>query len=286
MTQLPTLGGNNGTALDINNRGQVAGIAENTTPDATCVALGPPLNQIDQIEGKPVVWENGTIRELPTFPGDPDGSANAINSHGQIVGSTGNCGKGPEFALHALLWEHGTFTDLGSLGGTLFNFAQNINDRGQVVGQSNLPGDTTSHGFLWTRESGMTDIGTLPGDIRSEALGINDKGQVVGNSCNADFCTGILWQNGVMMDLETLVPGGGVTFFIGEGISINALGQITALAFDANTGNCCAFLLTPRGDNGNAAATAKPANGSLKATVPESIRKLLNRGVRRHARAR
>jgi probable HAF family extracellular repeat protein len=33
MTELPTLGGNNGVAWQVNNRGQVTGIAENTTPD-------------------------------------------------------------------------------------------------------------------------------------------------------------------------------------------------------------------------------------------------------------
>ncbi len=38
MTPLPTLGGGSGNAKEINNRGQVVGFAENTTPDPTCVA--------------------------------------------------------------------------------------------------------------------------------------------------------------------------------------------------------------------------------------------------------
>jgi probable HAF family extracellular repeat protein len=280
MTALPTLGGNNGTALDINDRGQVVGGAENTTPDATCAGLPPPLNQIAQIQSKPVIWENGAIRELPTFPGDPDGAANAINDQGQIVGATGNCGKGPEYALHALLWEDGAFTDLGNLGGTLFSFAANINDRGDVIGASNLPGDTTSHAFFWTRDSGMKDLGTLPGDFSSSAADINSKGQVTGQSCDADGnCRGVLWQNGVITDLETLVAGGGSTFFVFEGRGINSRGQISVIAFDSDTGECCSFLLNPRnaGAASTAATKAVPSGGSSKVDVLGNVRKLLNR---------
>jgi uncharacterized membrane protein len=36
MIQLPTLGGNNGVAMAISNRGEVAGFAENSTPDPGC----------------------------------------------------------------------------------------------------------------------------------------------------------------------------------------------------------------------------------------------------------
>src|ERR1700722_3683237 len=38
MTPLPTLGGNNAIAFGINNQGQVAGAAENSTRDPSCVA--------------------------------------------------------------------------------------------------------------------------------------------------------------------------------------------------------------------------------------------------------
>ena len=70
MTPLPTLGGNNGQALEVNNRGQVVGVAENTTPDLTCV------DTAQVVQFKPVIWQKGEIiHELPTFPGDPDGFA-------------------------------------------------------------------------------------------------------------------------------------------------------------------------------------------------------------------
>lgn len=277
MTPLPTLGGNNGSASDINNRGQVVGIAENTTRDPTCQELGPPLNQIDQIQEKPVIWQEGVIRELPTFPGDPDGGANAINDYGWVVGSSGKCSKGPDFALHALLWQNGALTNLGSLGGTLFSFAANINNQGQIVGASDLAGDTTAHAFLWTRASGMQDLGTLPGDVSSLAKGINDKGQVVGQSCDANGnCHAFLWQNGVMTDLNTLVPGGGSTFFMFEAFAINSRGQFATIAFDVNTGDCCAFLATPTtGEAGIGNATSVSRAGSQQVTLPDDVRKLL-----------
>ena len=83
MTPLPTLGGNNGQANEVNNRGQVVGLAENTTSDPTCPA--------PDLQVKPVVWEKGKVQELPTFPGDLDGFAAAINDNGLAVGASGSC---------------------------------------------------------------------------------------------------------------------------------------------------------------------------------------------------
>ena len=56
-----------------------------------------------------------------------------------------------------MLWQRGTPIDLGNLGGVTNNFAFAINNRGQVIGQSDLPGDTAAHAFLWTEEDGIQD---------------------------------------------------------------------------------------------------------------------------------
>jgi probable HAF family extracellular repeat protein len=232
----------------------------------------------------PVLWENGQVEQLPTFPGDTEGNAYEINDRGQAVGSSGNC---PDFgSAHAVLWENGTVTDLGNFGGMMNNAAFDINNRGQVVGSSDLPGDTTGHAFLW--ENGvMTDLGTLPGDAASSTGGINDKGQVVGASCTTveGNCSAFLWQNGVMTDLNTLIPHGSPLFLFGA-FDINSRGQIVGFAFLPSSGEIHAFLATPC-DGGNAdaegcedragAATAAPGDTRErpKIVLPEKVRTLL-----------
>src|ERR1035438_9558547 len=107
VTPLPTLGGNNGVANQIDNRGDVAGMAENATPDPAC-----PAPQVLQF--KPVVWANGKIHELVTLDDDPEGVAFAINDYGQVAGASGQCSAlNPNLLvnlqpLHALLWQKGT----------------------------------------------------------------------------------------------------------------------------------------------------------------------------------
>lgn len=246
MTRLPTLGGPNGVASSINSRGTVVGYAENALrdPDPGC--------QVFQF--KPVVWDNGYIQELSTF-GDPDGVAAAINDHGQVVGASGTCAPfNANSGLylvenHALLWEHGLVTDLGNLGGTggiAGNHACAINNSGQVVGHSELPDDTTFHGFLWTRERGMQDLRTLPGDVASLGLGINDRGEVVGASLDADFSPrAFLWDSDALIDLNMLIPANsGLHLLLAE--SINASGEIVGLAV-TSTAEVHGFLATPRG---------------------------------------
>jgi probable HAF family extracellular repeat protein len=271
MNPLPTLGGDNGEAGDINNRGQVAGAAENSTPDSTC-----PAPEVFHFH--PVVWENGQIQELPTVSGDPDGVAQGINDSGQAVGASGNCTT----PFHAVLWENGAATDLGNLGGTTNNQALQINNRGQIVGISGLADDATFHAFLWQNGT-MTDLGTLLGDFSSQAFGINDKSQVVGLSCDINGnCRPFLWQREVMTDLNTLIPANaGLSLLLP--FDINSRGQIVGLAVEISTGNLHAFLATPvNGDavSGNAMPAARgqsQSRESPKVALPETIRKLLQR---------
>jgi len=248
MTKLPTLGGYNGFANSINNRGVVAGIAET---DATDAAPGCPVHQFE-----PVVWERGRIHSLPPYSGDSDGVAAQVNDKGQVVGASGTCGSfNPNTGLylvenHALLWENGIATDLGNLGGEgglAGNHACAINNHGQVVGHSDLPNDASFHGFLWTRETGMKDLGTLSGDFASLALGINDGGVVVGASIGPAFSTfrAVLWEKGTVTDLNTLVDANPKNLYLVQGESINSRGEIIGLAVDG-TALPHGFLAIPR----------------------------------------
>ena len=271
LATLPLLGGNNGQAAGINNRGQIVGVAETSIPDATCA---PPL--FLQIEA--AIWEKGQIQELPPLPGDPDGFANSINDNGHAVGLSGTCVT----ASHAVLWQSGTPMDLGSLGGSAGNIAFDINNKDQVVGQSDLPGDTTHHGFLW-QNGVMTDLGTILGLPVSLANGINNKGQIVGFSqdLNGDISSTVawLWQDGVMTDLNTLIPSDSPWFLI-EALGVNDRGQIAGPAFNTVTGDYHGYLATPCGEGnegcGDEAASASTARRKPTVAQRLAIRRMMN----------
>lgn len=273
MTELPPIGGYNSSAFGVNNRGQVVGLAETGTADSNCVSP-------QQLDYEAVVYgpKRGEVHELPTFPGDAVAGATAINDNGDVVGFSGSCVV-PTFAsgVHAVLWRNGSVFDLGGLGGVLFNSANAINNAGQIAGQSDLPGDTITHAVLWQTGARPTDLGTLPGgegDVFIVANDINARGQVVGSSCDASFnCRAWLWENGVMMDLNSLIPPHSPLFLTWGG-GINDQGEIAGSAFDQSTGESPAFLAIP-------APTAQIAGDSaVKINLPANIRASLQRRLR------
>ncbi len=249
MMALPTLGGENGAANQINSRGEVVGLAENNIRDPGCPAP-------QQFQFRPVIWERAGIRELPIVPGDLEGTAFAINDNGEAVGASGQCSLfNPNLLiylqpLHALFWQAGTMTDLGTLGGTGQGngiVALNLNNQGQVVGYSDVKGDRNFHAFVWTKAAGMQDLGTLPGDVNSSAFSINDAGNIVGVSLDEDFnLRAFLRQNGQMTDLTSLIPASSGMQLVLP-CSINSRGQIIGLAIQKSTGTLHGFLLTPGG---------------------------------------
>jgi probable HAF family extracellular repeat protein len=272
MLPLPTLGGNNGYAAGINNRGEIVGWAEASTPDSTCI-----LPQVLQYEA--VIWgpAKGQIRQLSPLPGDPDGAAVAANDLGQVVGISGPCGDADGLgAAHAVLWENGTVINLGNFGGMYFNTADAINNKGHIVGFSDFPGDEDGqpnfHAFLYTKTGGLQDLGTLPGDSYSEATDINEDEQIVGQSCDIDLnCRGFLWQGGVMTDLNTLTPSG--SLYVTYAGSINSSGEIAGEGLNQETGATPAVLLTPPTAGAAAAIAAAHARGEVpKVTLPAGVR--------------
>ncbi|MCU1263086.1 MAG: hypothetical protein JWO80_5971 [Bryobacterales bacterium] len=295
MTQLPTLGGNNGAAGPINSRGEVTGIAENGTRDPECtrgVAVNGTGPQVLDYEA--VIWGPGQneVRELRPLPDDTVAMGLWINDDSQAVGISGSCANTmiPPIAVgpHAVLWDKdGSVHDLGNLGGKVNtsllgvgNAALSINNQGWVVGASPVPGNTANHAFIWTRGSGMRDLGTLTGLSSSAAAGINDRGEVVGTSYDAsdNFAnlnlTAFLWRNGKMTDLNTLVPGGSPLFLL-FATGINSRGDIVGFGV-TSAGDLHAFLATPsHGETGSDSAGPDAQDATRPMILPENVRKMV-----------
>jgi probable HAF family extracellular repeat protein len=265
MSALPTLGGNNGQASAINNRGQITGFAENGIVDSTC-RPGATNNRIQL----PVLWEKGQPQPLPTVDKDPDGAADAINDRGQVVGESGTCTA----ALHAVLWENGKAFPLPDFGTGATAFG--INDRGQIVGLVGSSDGTTFYAALW-QNGGIKKLQTLPGDFAAIASGINNKGQVVGSTLDSTFhfvARAFIWQDDVMTDLNTLFPEDS-NLYATMANQINERGQITGMATvqsGAHKGETHAFLATPVNESiGKSVADVAATQPKLPADVGKQL---------------
>jgi probable HAF family extracellular repeat protein len=221
ITDLGSLGGYEGAAGGINNRGQIAGDSFNSIPDPYCFFGSTQI--------RAVLWQHGQMLELGTLGGNcssaffagVDAAVNPINERGQIVGiSTTSTIPNPVTGVppwDPFLWEEGKgMIDLGTLGGA-FGGAQGINNHGQVIGQSSIAadpgacngfpdnGDNNCHPFLWDQGK-LTDLNTSStGGNPQFVAQINDAGEIVGSGAfpNAPF-EAFLWRKGVATDLGHL----------------------------------------------------------------------------------
>jgi probable HAF family extracellular repeat protein len=223
MQDLGTLGGTDGVAFDINERGQIAGFSY-TNSDATL---------------DPFFWQKGTMTDIGSL-GGTFGAPNWLNSRGQVVGNSNLAGDATH---HGFLWDRGTLTDVGTLGGD--NSEANwVSDSGLVTGRADVPGSLAHHGFLW-RHGVMTDLGVIDGDACSTGSGVNSRGQVVGDA-GVCFVGGRawLWENGgPMVDLNDLaLPGSGL--HLQDATAINDRGEIVCTGVLPN-GDQHAVLLIP-----------------------------------------
>jgi probable HAF family extracellular repeat protein len=270
MSALPLLGGNNGQASSINNRGQIGGFAETATVDSGC-----PPNLIRT----PVLWKNDKAHPipLPTVDGDPDGDAVWINDEGQAAGSSGNCSG---TVLHAVSWENITAENVTASALPDFGtgaFAQGMNNQGQIVGSVGTADNLTQTGALWQNKT-LTTLDLLPGDFGGLASGINSKGQVVGSNWDSNFnwSHAFIWQDNVTTDLNTLFPAS-TNLCAVMANKINERGQISGMAIvrsGPDAGNIHAFLATPVNQSmGKSVADVAPtcAKSNLPANVGQQL---------------
>jgi probable HAF family extracellular repeat protein len=244
MSALPTLGGNNGVATGINNQGLAVGWAENTVHDPTCISP-----QVLQFEAVLYGEKLGQIEELPPLSGDVDGAATAINDNNLVVGISGICANavGGATAAHSVLWQNGAPANIGNLGGSYWNTPTSINNHNEVVGFSDLSGDSAEdpnyHAFYWNKATGIQDLGTLPGDTFSIAWSINNQGLIVGQSIGPNGSSAVVWHDGMVTDLNTLIQSGSLTLDYAN--DVDDSGEIVGGASDSTSGKSPAFLAIP-----------------------------------------
>src|SRR6185437_1920733 len=216
MEALPTLGGNNGQASAINNRGEIAGTAETPVADPGCPT---------HLTSSPVLWQKSEPHALPTVDGDQDGEAFWINDQGQAVGQTSNCSHS---ISHAVTWTKGGAASAlpDHKHGAI---AWGNNDRGQIVGSVGSPDGSTQYPALWENDT-LTSFRLLPGDLGGIASGINDRGQVVGSTWDShpNWAHAFIVQDGVLVDLNTLIASSS-NLFLTMANKINGRGQIGAM---------------------------------------------------------
>ncbi len=197
--ELGSLGGTFTSGIDLNNAGQVIGVAADPQDRAI-----------------PFIWSEATGL-VPFQPLGPDVSYQLrdLNDRGQIAGDYSRGGMSRPF-----LWSADTgFQDLGTLGGQ-WGYAYYVNEAGQVLGQAqNAAGRWRP--FLWSAETGMVDLGGRP--FFAQDLG--DGGLAVGQSSYSARWTTIHAQAATaaagLVDLGALYQPG-----VSSALDANSSGQI------------------------------------------------------------
>lgn len=181
--------GTNSEARDINDRGQVVGLAlanDNTTHGFLRTVNG----QLHDLGLLSPVWQNSYAE------------ATAVNERVQVVGRSAVYDRvGNRNSLQATIWSPGRpLANLGTLGTPgdyrFQSEARDINESGTVVGNSRSRLDQIwNHAVVW-QDGAIADLNavtpSLPaGVVLEAAYAINDNGAIVATSCNlpgTQFC--------------------------------------------------------------------------------------------------
>jgi len=256
LQTLAALSASDSFALGINSAGVIAGTAYvngqphgviwngviGNGPGTTDLGAGIFVTGINDPgvviggNGHAFILVNGVYQDLGALPGGDWSSASGINQSGTVVGDSSVASGN----FRGFVWNpQSGMLELGTLGG-LNSHATGINQSGEVIGHASLASGY-EHAFSAVGAI-MTDLGTLGGS--SYAYGINDSGTIVGYSWtpNSDHPHAFVYLNGMMIDLNSLIPSGAGWELL-EAYGINNAGQIVGEGL--LNGQSHAFRLDP-----------------------------------------
>jgi len=240
IQNLGTFGGNHSFVSEINNRGQVIGLALNTIPDPVSFLGFFFYGSTNSTQTRAFLWQDGHKRDLGTL-GGPDAVPNRINDRGEVTGgATIDSVPNPTTGLptyHPFLWRKGRMIDLGNCGGTLAGGTA-INNRGQIVGSCNLPGDEFSDPFFW-EDGKFIDLYTssIAGNPIT-VYALNDRGEAIGGGAFPDHpYDAYVWKKGVATDLGFLEGD-----CYSEAFVIGSKGQIAGQSYPCELNSRRPFL--------------------------------------------
>jgi probable HAF family extracellular repeat protein len=237
---LDTAGLSSGAASGINDSGQVVGGISDTNSGEAYAAL----------------WQNGQLTKL-----ESNMSAIAINNNGQILLTGEYAGQGGGW-----IWLNGTMTPVPGINGVSPG-VRAMNNNGDVIGGMAISSATTYYSSFISKNGVSSLLPTFADDLADDAFAINDSDQIVGDGFNQSPGThAIIWENGQVYDLNTLIPANS-GWTLDKATAIGNDGTIVGYGtFDGQTG---AFELTP---------TAAPS-GSSSVPEPASVATLVLGGV-------
>src|SRR5215218_4200831 len=185
----PLIGASSCAAMDINDRGQIVGIADfEPVPSGTPVELG--------MKGHAFLYETngGGVTDLGVLAGHSMSRATAVNELGQVVGISAHWDvpSHTQYSIRPFLYKDGSLNELTGEEGE----AVDINDLGHVVGARRVDVPfIQNRAFIW-RDG---DVEHIPlDDVYPRA--INNADQVVGYGASATL-PAFLFHNGQVTNL-------------------------------------------------------------------------------------
>lgn len=185
-TDLGTLGGSRSWGGSLNERGDVVGNSETSTPNTTHAFL----------------WRRGKMTDLGTLGGQNSYAIGVSNS--DLVAGTSDLGDGRQ---HGFIWRAGRMVDITSITGGRDAIIRSINSSGAIAGT------VDGQAYLYARGH-VTLLGFLPGGTWSSASIISDSGEILVYGDDATGATQqFLWLHGrkTVIHVQGL-PGADETF--------------------------------------------------------------------------